>query len=326
MSFLKKFIFKRLLLGVAVAGMVLNVHAQWDKKWLYYVGAAYPFTQSAAGFLLYCAEGFVQLGDELSGRVYPRALGYVRAELRAAGRDPAKICVRDVPTHFSCVTPGRRHMFVPLASIENVLKKRELSQPLTDNEVLRYLIDQAAIAHEIGHMRNCQFIWRVLLPFTATIATCRATTQMRNPLARESLRFFVPMAVTSLLCHIDEYRADSYKIKRFKREPDKLLAGARYMLDLHAHYGVMLRSPVFLTMQHWLFDTHGSPIARVNRFLKAAGVPSCQHALCYELTRQKRDKVGRVDVDMDCIISSCKEFSKNCAAVELPEPLETYGQ
>lgn len=325
MSFLKKFIFKRFLLGVTVACMVLNSHAQWDKKWFHYVGAAYPFTKAAVGFLAYCADQRVQLGTNFSEYQYPRALAYVRSELEKAGIDHSKIDIAGVEPGGSFVTLGGHHLHVPLGGIENVLQKRASSKEQSDTEILRYLVDKTTISHEIGHLRNNRFGWRVFLPFIVTVSTCYASARVKNSFIRESLRFFVPLVATRAIEHIDEYRADSYAMNCFKGANSHVLwARAHRNLWLYNCGLLKLYHPFFLTMRHWLIDSHASLFARANRFLKAAGIPSTQTALYHEIKRQSAEHPG--EIDMQAVIDFCKESAKNCAEAEIPEVFETYGQ
>jgi hypothetical protein len=281
---------------------------------------------------------------------YPLAYAYLQKEFEQNGVNIAHIQLINVDKTKKAGV-ATRLACLPLTLLEKTLSKKSLSTDLQK----QFNFAKTVIAHEIGHLKYHSTLMHALTPIAAivsTVAIARHCPVMQAQLRGILLKTICAQSFVNAVDHLNEHLADWVAIKRFKKEPQALVDSATQLLALYQKGLVKTRkktsnkleslrdfTPFGTTIHSWLYDTHGSDIARANRLLKAAGIPSTQWLLCHELEQQfkERQEMGllqrlnhwffrKEDVDMPRIIKACKEFAAKMDAVELPEPLETYGQ
>ncbi len=259
---------------------------------------------------------------------YPRACAYVQNELKKAGIDPTRIALTNEREIFKSRSLPR-HLCIPLYPLESILEKQEKNEQIDNAIQQTFNQTKAVIAHEIGHLQHLSHLEGALAPLAAAISTW-ALTRNYHPRLIYGL-IIKGMCVTSiknLIDHIDEHMADSATIKRLKTEPSALVDCASFWLAQQRNergYSSIPPNPIITTIWHWTEDVHGSHVARANRMLKAAGIPSNQWVLWHEIAKQFKERQKKEDIDMPRIIESCKKFAQKMDAIEIPEPLKTYG-
>ncbi len=364
---------KSLLLIFLCAGAhILTIHAgwftNWFKHWTYNFTAIYPFNMTYMSIKrakklskVYA----ITIDNTEVQKTYPRACIYVQNELKKVGIDPTDIKLMNTDDAKASVA-WPTILIISLAQLEPALEKQEKNETLDSNEQKQFNQARVIIAHEIGHLQQHSSVIKTLAPMIA-LPTTYVITRCGPLMHKYPLAMTIPLIIATTACsqtlvntiaHIDEYRADGAAIKRFKNQPQTLIDLAELLLTIHQNLVTKLRQVVFtdatkqtkqnftkfwqnplsITGYHWLTDTHESQIARANRLLKAAGIPSTQWLLCHELEQQfkEQQEMGllkrlnhrfcrKEDIDMPRIIEACKKFAQKMDAIEIPEPLKTYG-
>ncbi len=286
---------------------------------------------------------------------YPHAFAYVEKQLKAAEININHTQIEDTKIEYSRC--GFRKLFLPLSVLE-----RESTAPSSRlaNQA------KGAIAHEIGHLIRHSALKYVAASGLAMVGTelcARHIPIMRTKIIGTILKTMCSKMLFRGYAHFDEYQADSAAIEQVKNNRQILSDKAIFYLDTHADdsraiiHGERDRlirlfySPKFMACVHAVFDVHASFFSRANRLLNAAGIACNQRLLAHLLKKQLVEHLSKnwqekaQDIDTSPIIEILKqprekiiadygidpglsreEQAKALDSVEIPYPLQTYGQ
>ncbi len=230
---------------------------------------------------------------------FAHAVAYVEKELKIAGIDPE--CHIVINGTMQNAAAYRVFLKLPLSVLENPETQRALNQA------------KCVVAHEIEHLRLRQYPW--------------IDEQLCSSFQGARLR---------------EYQADGAAIKKFKREPQALLDMAIEYMDEHQKAAISRQIAASN-------DVHDSDLSRANRLIIAARLPCNEQLLArilehrrtehlskdrkakkidtspiIEILKQPREKII-ADYGIDPGLSP-EEQAKGLDLIEIPYPLQTYGQ
>lgn len=240
----------------------------------------YPLYETAE-YLRKLPEVFAKPKDknQLIKMQYPHAVAYVETELTRAGLNPSHILMIN-NSDPSIITS---QLYYPFDALEQHLITGNSSHEL-----------RGTVAHEIGHLIHKDGYKEAFFPLVAwgivelaarNLPTwCKLPTwHGANKIIRSLTKTGACYLVIKALEHMDEYRADTFEIKRFAREPEVLNAESISFVDHHksiirAHFreapffteklGVSLW---FWRLAHAIKERHPTSISRAVRFAHAAG-------------------------------------------------------
>ncbi len=354
---------KYTLLLALFCSMQIPAQAGWRYNLFVNIALSlYPLNMIAGGFFdlkNIAQDAQTPVDNAAVKKAYPHAFSYIERQLKNLNIDPTNLQIKDCP-HASSKC-RIKSISVPLSELEYHSQQKSTKSQCKTN--LLEGITAHEMGHLKRKSVIKSVAARVLI-VAGTEICAHYTPFMRTKILGTLFKTISSNALFTTYCHFDEYCADGYSIEHFKNNRQALSDLAIFFLNAHqsnAQISVEEQrtnkekimaihgnfDPLAQNCYQWFVGSHGSDIARANRLIKAAGIPCNQRLLAKMLKNQFCDEIFEKNVRVDTapIIHALKqprekiiadygidpgpspeEQAKALDAVELPYPLQTYGQ